>query len=159
MAALFRILAGIAAQSAWQRSGRRGPMPPVNLPGRRGGPLPIPSPWQMMMATWIAERLWQAYGPEVKGRLAQNPSPVAQKVNDFLPGPTATVAPQPTITSAPTPATPVPATPATPSTPAPTQAVTSTPAPAKKYATQRLPDSDDEQLPPGSVLQSLRSSQ
>ena len=154
MAALFRFLAGLVAHTAWQRAGRRGPLPPVKLPGRRTTHLPIPSPWQMMMATWIAERLWQAYGPEVKGRLAQNPSPVAHKINDLLPGPTATVVTTPAATP-PTQVTPSPQ--AAPPT-SPPQAATSTPTPARKYATQRLPQQDDDHLPPGSVLQSLRPS-
>lgn len=145
MAGLFRLLASILAHVFWNRAGRRGPLPPVRLPGRRTTHLPVPSPWQIMAATWAAERLWTAYGPTVKQRLKQHPAPVAHKISDLLPGPeqVAPVAPAPQN--------------------APNPAGATVPVNVKKAsgaATQRLPqdDTDDASLPSGSVLRSLRPS-
>ena len=141
MAALFRFLASLLAHTVWNRTGRRGPLPPMRLPGKRTTNLPIPSPWQIMAASWAAERVWKAYGPTVKQRLKQNPSPMAHKISDLLPGPE-NVMPAPSA--------------------APNVAPTAAPAPTRKTsnaATQRLPqDATDAPLPSGSVLRSLRPS-
>lgn len=142
MAGIFRFLTSLLAHVFWHRSGRRGPLPPVRLPGKRTTHLPVPSPWQIMAASWAAERLWKAYGPTVKQRLKQNQSPMAHKIGDLLPGPEKVA-------------------PATNAAPNPAPAVA--PATAKKgsdAATQRLPQdaADDAPLPSGSVLRSLRPS-
>jgi len=168
MAGIFRLLASVAAHAAWQRAGRGGPLPPIRIPGKRTTHLPVPAPWQMMAATWAAERLWSAYGPQVKRKLADNPSPLAHKIVDFLPGPTDTTG---TLTApAPVPAPAPISTPTAAPMPTPATApVTGNTAPAQSApparpqapsgaATQRLPQSPDDTLPPGSVLNSLRSS-
>ena len=142
MAALFRFLASLLAHVFWHRSGRRGPLPPLRIPGKRTTHLPIPSPWQIMAASWAIERLWKAYGPTVKRRLNENPSPLANKIGDLLPGPEQVA---PASNSAPNPAT--------------TTAATTTPT-KSGATTQLLPQNppDDAALPSGSVLRSLRPS-
>ena len=166
MASLFRYLISIFAHIFWQRSGRRGPVPPLRIPGRRTTHLPVPSPWQIMAASWVAERLWKNYGPTVKRRLKQSPSPLVYKIGDLLPGPEDTTPASASAPAAPTPMQPAPMqlAPATsvPTPPAPTASAPATPhAPSTRpgYATQPLPQNPaDDHLPPGSVLRSLRPS-
>ncbi len=145
MAGLFRLLASILAHVFWNRAGRRGPLPPVRLPGRRTTHLPVPSPWQIMAATWAAERVWTAYGPTVKQKLKQHPAPMAHKISDLLPGPEQ-VAPAPPNAQKPVQAT--------------TPVHTIKASKPSGAATQRLPqnDTDDATLPSGSVLRSIRPS-
>ena len=142
MAAPFRFLASLFAHVFWQRSGRRGPLPPLRIPGKRTTHLPIPAPWQIMAASWAVERLWKAYGPTVKRRLHENPSPIANKIGGLLPGPEQVA---PASNNAPNPAT--------------TTAPTTTPT-KSGATTQLLPQhpTGDAALPSGSVLRSLRPS-
>lgn len=87
MASMFRFLASLIAHVAWHRSGRRGVLPPMRLSRKKSSPFPVPSLWQIMAASWAAERLWKAYGPVVKQRLKDSPSPAVHKIGDLLPGP------------------------------------------------------------------------
>jgi hypothetical protein len=146
MANLFRYLISIAAHLAWQRAGRRGPLPPMKIPGKRTTHLPIPSPWQIMAATWLLERLWKTYGDDVKHKLTHTKSPAVNKLGQMIPAPGDADAPAATSSNVVT----APAT--VTSTPAPQQMAPK--APGTTYATQRLPQ---DPLPPGSVLGSLRS--
>ncbi len=99
MAKFFRYLVSLVAHAAWQRSGKAGSLPAFKA--ARGQPttrLPVPSAWQIMAATWILERLWQAFGDDVKYKVTHTKSPVVNRLGEMLPAPgDATKAPPSTI--------------------------------------------------------------
>lgn len=152
MGTFLRYLMAYGMQLAWQRSGKSGATPPVRMPfGRNKNkslPLPIIGPWQMMIAMWLARQVWAIYGNQVKSKLLQTNNPVANHVHNLLPD---TGAAPSRSTPAPT---PVPAA----STPTATPPSTPAPRSVPQYGTQVLDDTQNgsADLPPGSVLSSLR---
>lgn len=167
MGTLIRYLISFGLQLAWQRAGKGGATPPMRMPfGKNRGktvPLPILGPWQMMVAMWLARRVWDSYGTQIKDKVRNVQHPLAGHINDFLSG-TPSGASQNTPHPSPnTPnvqqSTPAQSTPAATS-PAPPAAA---PRPTPKYGTQRLDDTAAQSgstpsspLPPGSILSGLR---
>ena len=97
-----------------------------------------------MAITWIGERLWQAFGDDVKHKLTHTKSPSVNRLGEMIPAPgDATKAQQGAQTTVSAPS-------ALPAPVAQTPVVQKTP----RYDTQKLPS---DPLPPGSVLGSLRS--
>ena len=173
MAKIFPFLFSLLAHAAWRRSGRSGAVPPFKVPGKNTTRLPMPSSWQIMMITWVLERLWQAFGDDVKHKLTHTKSPSVNKLGQMIPAPGTAASVNKGVPQAPSSA-PLPAQPVSqqgqhPTQPNPTSAqpqaaqAPSQPAPqpansrraSKTYNTQKLPQ---DPLPPGSVLGSLRSS-
>jgi len=56
---LLKYLVSLAAHLTWHRMGARGPVPPMRLPGGRPLPLPPIGPWQLMIALWVLNKLWE----------------------------------------------------------------------------------------------------
>lgn len=136
MVNFFRYLVSLVAHAAWQRSGKAGSLPIKTAPGQPITRLPVPSAWQIMAATWILERLWQAFGDDVKYKVTHTKSPVVNRLGEMLPAPGDATKAQP----------------AQPSVAPASQPIVQT---APRYDTQKLPP---DTLPTGSVLGSLRSS-
>jgi hypothetical protein len=150
----LKYIMAFAVQTLMQRTGRQGAVPPMRIPfGKNKGqsvPLPVIGPWQMMIAMWVARQIWTVYGDNVKSKLKRAKHPLVQHVGTILPDTGKTPAPSmakpPASASAPSPASTPSATP-----PAPVQ-----------YGTRPLDDSangnnNSGNLPPGSLLNSLRS--
>lgn len=167
MAKIFPFLISLFAHAALRRSGQSGSVPSsFKVPGKSTTRLPVPSAWQIMAITWIAERLWQAFGDDVKQKLTHTKSPTVNKLGQMIPAPgdaanaSQTVPPAGLQQVQSNPAT-MPHTTAQVTTqgttPAPAQPAPSAPSrrASKNYNTQKLPQ---DPLPPGSVLGSLRSS-
>lgn len=91
MSVLMKFLLSLAAHAAWQRMGQRGPVPPMRLKGKTT-PLPTIAPWQMMIASWVLNQLWGAFGGEVKSRLQSARHPLIGRVGKLLPNPTGPLA-------------------------------------------------------------------
>ena len=153
MGTFLRYLLSFAVQTAWQRAGSKGAIPPMRMPiGKNKGKLialPIFGPWQMMIAMWLIRQVWAVYGSQVKARLRSTNHPVANHVGKLLPDPDLGQ----TAANSPAAGAPSAAPASAGSTPAPR--------PAAQYGTQVLSDSDSDDntgtLPPGSVLSSLRT--
>jgi hypothetical protein len=137
---LLRYLMAFGVQLAWQKTGKSGATPPMRMPfGKNKGksvPLPVIGPWQMMIALWLGRQIWAIYGNQIKSKLQNTAHPVAKHVGGLLPD---------VGTS------PAGSTPGTQSRPAP------------QYGTRQLdPATSDAgqngsgNLPPGSILNSLR---
>lgn len=153
MSTFLRYLMAFVVQLAWQRTGKHGAIPPMRMPfGKNKGqsvPLPIIGPWQMMIAMWVARQIWTVYGDNVKAKLKHAKHPLVKHVGTLLPDTGKTPAPasgKQQTSAAPSPAT----TPAAASPPPP------------QYGTRPLDTStngnhDSGNLPPGSLLNSLRS--
>lgn len=146
MAAFFRYLVSLLAHSAWQRTGKGGSLPHFKVPGKRTTRLPIPSPWQIMVVTWVLDRLWKTFGDDVKYKLTHTKSPAVNHLAKNIPAPGDHTAQPAQPAQAPAPVV------------APQVTRNTAPSAAKRssarYDTQRLPQ---DPLPPGSVLGSLRS--
>jgi hypothetical protein len=86
MSAFVRFLIGLAANMAWRRIGGGGAAPPVRLP-RSKGPIPVPvlTPWQMMVGMWVARKVWNSFGDRVKSTLESSGHPAARQVGTWLP--------------------------------------------------------------------------
>ena len=168
MAKIFPFLFSLLAQAAWRRSGRSGGVPPFKVPGKSTTRLPMPSTWQIMMITWVLERLWQAFGDDVKHKLTHTKSPSVNKLGKMIPAPgdaahanahanqgvpQAAPSAQPMTQSAQHQAQPNPTSvlPQAATSPSAAQSRRA----SKTYNTQKLPQ---DPLPPGSVLGSMRSS-
>jgi hypothetical protein len=158
MAKIFPFLISLFAHAALRRSGKAGVVPSsFKVPGKSTTRLPVPSAWQVMMITWVAERLWQAFGDDVKQKLTHTKSPAVNKLGQMIPAPgDAANASQPAAPAAP-PAQPPAQHPVVSQaqSQAPSQASSQSRRASKNYHTQKLPQ---DPLPPGSVLGSLRSS-
>ena len=151
MATFIKYLMAFVVQAAWQRTGKHGAIPPMRIPfGKNKGqsvPLPVIGPWQMMIAMWVARQLWIVYGNGVKAKLQNARHPLVKHIGTLLPDSGKNPA---TVTPAPAPVASTP-TPASATTPAP-----------KQYGTRPL-DADTDNgkdsgnLPPGALLNSLRS--
>ena len=154
MAKIFPFLISLFAHAALRRSGKAGMVPSsFKVPGKSTTRLPVPSAWQVMMISWVAERLWQAFGDDVKQKLTHTKSPAVNKLGQMIPAPgDAAQASQPAAPAAP-PAQPTAQHPV--AAQAPSQASLQSRRASKNYNTQKLPQ---DPLPPGSVLGSLRSS-
>jgi hypothetical protein len=145
----LRYLMAFGVQLAWQKTGKSGATPPMRMPfGKNKGksvPLPIIGPWQMMIALWLGRQIWAVYGNQVKEKLQNASHPVARHVGGLLPDSGSTPAASPAVSP------PHQAAPVAGSTPA-----TSRPAP--QYGTQQLDPAQNGSgnLPPGSILSSLR---
>jgi hypothetical protein len=87
MATFWKYLVSLVIHMAWARAGK-GPVPPVRLP-RGKGPVNLPTigPWQIMIAMWVARRLWEKYGHDVKSRVGDLNHPAAKRINDWIPSP------------------------------------------------------------------------
>ena len=140
MAKFFRYFISLVAHSMWQRAGKSGPLPHFKAPGKPTTRLPVPSAWQIMVMTWILERLWKTFGDDVKYKLTHTKSLFVNRLGEMIPAPgdaaKAQHAPSGTAQGA---------------APMPQPVVQTTPG----YDTQKLPN---DPLPAGSVLGSLRSS-
>jgi hypothetical protein len=144
MAKIFRYLFSILAHVAWRRSGKSGPLPHFKAPGKRTTRLPIPSPWQVMVATWILERLWKEFGDDVKHKLTHTKSPAVNRLGQMIPAPGDAAQAQPAQSQ-----------PALAGAPQGNGQPSQSTAQAPNYDTQKLQTGP---LPSGSVLSSLRSS-
>lgn len=69
MTSFLRYLISLAAHLTWHRMGRRGPVPPMRLPGGRHMPLIPIGPWQLLVAAWVLNKLWERQGAQVRGRV------------------------------------------------------------------------------------------
>ena len=129
MSTFMRYMMSLVVHLAWRRAGRGGPIPPVRLPGKKGGPvnLPVIGTWQMMAAMWLARKFWERYGHDVKAHLKTNSNDLARRAATYLPDPKT----PPAAKTFPASAT------ASPSAP-PTPAVVPTPRPAPNLQTQPL---------------------
>ncbi|HEY0072730.1 MAG TPA: hypothetical protein VGB77_01420 [Abditibacteriaceae bacterium] len=173
MAKIFPFLVSLLAHAALRRSGKAGAVPSsFKVPGKSTTRLPVPSAWQVMMISWVAERLWQAFGDDVKQKLTHTKSPAVNKLGQMIPAPGDAAKGNQGIPSTAPPAQP-PMQPPIPQTAqsnavsaqppvasqapaqAPSQASSQSRRASKNYNTQKLPQ---DPLPPGSVLGSLRSS-
>ncbi len=157
MSTLLKYLMAFAVQTLMQRTGRQGAVPPMRIPfGKNKGqsvPLPIIGPWQMMIAMWVARQVWTVYGESVKTKLKHAKHPLVQHVGAILPdsGKTSHSSTAKSQINAPAPA----------AAPAPATAPAPAPAPPQ-YGTRPLDTSNGDtnnsgNLPPGSLLNSLRS--
>lgn len=146
MSKFFRFFVSLFAHAAWQRSGKPGPLPSFKVPGKTTTRLPVPSAWQIMAITWVLERLWQAFGDDVKQKLTTTKSPSVNRLGQMIPAPgdaakvQQSVQPAQSVQSAQSVSQPV---------------VQTSPKATRHYDTQKL---SADPLPPGSVLGSLRSS-
>src|SRR5688572_21082135 len=101
MAKIFPFLVSLLAHAAWRRSGKSGPVPSsFKVPGKSTTRLPVPSAWQIMAVTWVAERLWQVFGDDVKHKLTHTKSPAVNRLGQMIPAPGDTVNNQGVATSA-----------------------------------------------------------
>lgn len=146
MSKLFRYFISIIAHVAWQRSGKAGPLPHFKAPGRKTTRLPVPSAWQIMVATWIFEKLWQAFGDDVKHKLTHTNSPAVNRLGKMIPAPGDAASSSQASPQAGT---------VTPTIQPVNQQSAQKPAAKTDYSTRKL---NNDPLPPGSVLGSLRSS-
>lgn|GEM_PF-4210838 len=151
MSTFLKYLMAFGVQALMQRTGKHGAVPPMRIPfGKNKGqsvPLPVIGPWQMMIAMWVARQIWTVYGDDVKAKLKRAKHPLVKHVGTLLP----------TTGKTPVPATATPAPAA--STPSPTPAAAP---PPPQYGTRPLDTptnggSNSGNLPPGSLLNSLRS--
>lgn len=89
MHAFLRYLIAFVAQLAWQRTGKRGALPPVRIPfGKNKGsamPLPVIGAWQMMVAMWLIKQVWAVYGGNVKNKLQNAAHPMVSHIGNLLP--------------------------------------------------------------------------
>jgi hypothetical protein len=138
MATLLKYLLSLAVHSAWMRAGKGGAAPPLRMPGGKAVPLPVIGPWQMLLISWVARKLWQRYGDEVRTRVAKVDHPAAQRLHDWIPSTTAQAAARAT------------------SQPPATFTVPGTPAPAASAQTQHLPLQVGGNTPKSSLLSRLR---
>lgn len=150
MSTFIRYLMAFVVQAAWQRTGKHGAIPPMRIPfGKNKGqsmPLPIIGPWQMMIAMWVARQLWVVYGDGVKNKLQSASHPLVKHLGTLLPDSGKKSA-------------------STASSPAPQATATApAPVPAPKQYDTRVLDADTDtskkdsgNLPPGALLNSLRS--
>jgi hypothetical protein len=133
MATFIKYLLSLALHTAWMRAGKSGPVPRVPLPRGKGHlPLPVIGPWQMLLVTWAARKLWQRYGDDVRAQVGKVDHPAAQRVHDWIPS-TGTPRNPARATSQP------PATFTTPATATPATATAAASAPARSARTQPLP--------------------
>lgn len=90
MPTFLRYLMSLVVHLAWRRAGRSGPIPPVRLPGKKGKhvDLPIIGTWQLMAAMWLAKKVWDRYGHDVKDRLTNHANDLARRAATLLPDPT-----------------------------------------------------------------------
>lgn len=147
MSTFIKYLMAFVVQAALQRTGKQGAIPPMRIPfGKNKGQsvaLPVIGPWQMMIAMWVARQVWVVYGDGVKAKLQNARHPLVKHVGTLLPD-------AGKKSAAATPA------------PAPQSSAPST-APAPKQYDTRVLDTDTNNgkdsgnLPPGTLLNSLRS--
>lgn len=127
MSVFLRYLMAFAVQLTWQRTGKRGALPPVRLPfGKNKGsamPIPLIGPWQMMIAMWLIRQVWTVYGGQVKSKLKNAAHPMANHIGNLLPDSKSTLATQPI---------------------------------GSQHQTQPLASTPSTPLSPGSILNSLR---
>ncbi len=149
MSVFLRYLASMLLHLMWSRAGKGGPLPPVRLPGKGPVNLPVLGPWQMMAAMWLANKIWEKYGRDVKAHLMSTNHPAARGVGSMLPDPKNAAANN-TSTHAPA------------SAPASVTAPSVQPAPGAAASTNGAAASHDTQpltgrrLPSGSILSGLR---
>lgn len=169
MPVFMRYLMSLIFHMMWSRIGKGAPAPPLRVPRRGTGPAALPSiaPWQMVIAMWTLNKMWDKFGNDVKSRLLTTNNSTAKGIGSLLPDPKGDAGSTPkvvsagnatTVVNAPSvnaPATPAasPAPPITPhmSTHAGGQAGAGSPAPS--HDTQPLTSA---RLPHGSVLSRLR---
>jgi hypothetical protein len=86
MSTLLKYLLSLAVHTMWMRSGKGGPVPRIPVPkGKKPVNLPVIGPWQMMLVTWLARKLWQRYGDDVKARVGKVDHPAARQIHDWIP--------------------------------------------------------------------------
>lgn len=89
MQTFLRYLMAFVMQLAWQRTGKRGALPPMRIPfGKNKGaamPLPVIGPWQMMVAMWLVKQVWAVYGGQVKNKLQNAANPMVSHIGSLLP--------------------------------------------------------------------------
>ena len=152
MSVFLRYLASMLLHLMWRRAGKGGPLPPVRLPGKGPVNLPVLGPWQMMVAMWLANKIWEKYGRDVKAHLMSTNHPAARGVGSMLPDPK-NAAPG-NNASTPVPAS-APASVTVPDVQSAPDVAGSTNGTAASHDTQPLPG---RRLPSGSILSGLRRS-
>lgn len=166
MPVFLRYLMSLIFHMMWSRVGKGAPAPPLRVPRRGKGSTTLPTiaPWQMVIAMWTLNKMWDKFGNDVKSRLLTTDNPAAKGIGSLLPDPKSnaatlkvvpagsatTVVNAPMTAAASTAAPPAPD-PSRMSTHAGVQAAASNPTPS--HDTQPLTKAN---LPQGSVLSALR---
>ena len=92
MPVFLRYLMSLMFHLMWSRVGKGAPAPPLRVPRRGKGAVALPTiaPWQMVIAMWTINKMWDTFGNSLKSRLLTNNNPAAKGIGSLLPDPKGT---------------------------------------------------------------------